>query len=131
MNFFSMLFQKINSKKDESKKTFDEVYSDFGLFEYSEDGFKFTNQDFSKNIKWTEIDRINVYKKDIFAYDLIVMEILCGENALTINEETPGWFQLVLKLKEVFNSIPKDWDINIVQPAFATNFTTIYSKIQQ
>lgn len=128
MNFFSNLFQKINSKKDEPKKSFDEIYADLGLFEYSEDGFKITNQDFSKDIKWTEIDRINAYKKDLYAYDLIVMEIVCGENALTINEETPGWFQLVLKLKEVFDSIPKDWDMNIAQPAFATNFTTIYSK---
>lgn len=56
------------------------------------------------------------------------MEIVFGENAITINEETLGWFQLVLKLKEVFNSIPKNWDIKITQPAFATNYTTIYSK---
>lgn len=128
MNFFSRLFQKINTKKNESKKSFDEIYADLGLFEYSEDGFKITTQDFSKDIKWTEIDQINAYKKDVYAYDLIVMEIICGENSLTINEETLGWFQLVLKLKEVFDSIPKDWDMKITQPPFETNFTTIYNK---
>jgi hypothetical protein len=118
----------INTKKNESKKSFDEIYADLGLFEYSEDGFKITTQDFSKDIKWTEIHQINAYKKDVYAYDLIVMEIVCGENSLTINEETLGWFQLVLKLKEVFDSIPKDWDMKITQPPFKTNFTTIYNK---
>ena len=128
MNFFSKLFQKLKPKESELKKPFDEIYADLGLFEYSEDGFKFTNENFSKIIKWSEIDQINAYKKDLYAYDLIVMEIVCGEKALTINEETPGWFQLVLKLKEVFEAIPKDWDMEITQPPFETNFTNIYNK---
>lgn len=67
------------------KKRFDELFSDLVLFEYSEDRIKITNQDFSKNIKCTAIDRIIAYKKDLYEYDLIVMEILCGENTLTIN----------------------------------------------
>jgi hypothetical protein len=56
------------------------------------------------------------------------MEIVCGKNSFSVNEETPGWFQLVIKLKEIFESIPKDWEVNITQPPFATNFTTIYKR---
>lgn len=128
MNFFSKLLQKLTPKENEPKKSFDEIYADLGLFEYFEEGFQFTNEDFPKFIKWSEIDQINTYKKDLYAYDLVFMEIVYSEKALTINEETPGWFQLVLKLKNVFETIPKDWDINITQPAFETNYTNIYNK---
>ena len=128
MNFFLKLFQKKTTLKTDINKSFDEIYSDLGMFEYLDDGFKIESKDFSRIIKWSEIDKINAYKKDLYAYDLVVMEIICEENTLTINEESPGWFQLVLKLKENFETIPKDWDMNITQPAFATNFITIYSK---
>lgn len=128
MNFFSKLFQNQKSKNNEPEKSFDEIYADLGVFEYLEDGFKFTNKDFSTIIKWSDIDQIDAYMKDVFAYDLIVLEIAIGKNILTINEETPGWFQLVLKLKEVFKTIPKDWNIKIIQPAFKANYTTLYKK---
>lgn len=128
MNFFSKLFTKKSSEESEHKRNFEEIYSDLGIFEYFEDGFKITNKDFEKTIKWSEIDQINAYKKDLYAYDLVVMEIVCGEKALSINEESPGWFQFILKLKEVFETIPNDWEINITQPAFAENYTVLYEK---
>lgn len=56
------------------------------------------------------------------------MEIVRGEKYFVISEELPGWFQFVKKTKEIFPIIPKDWDLNIIHPAFQTNFTTIYSK---
>ena len=128
MSFFSKLFEKFIPKEPESKKSFEEIYNDLGIFEYSDNGFKIGLIDSTETIKWAEIDEINAYKKDVYAYDLVVMEIVCGKNSFSVNEETPGWFQLVIKLKEIFESIPKDWEVNITQPPFATNFTTIYKR---
>ena len=128
MNFFKKLFAKKSFENPELKQNFEEIYSDLGIFEYFEDGFKITTKDFEKTLKWFEIDQINAFKKDLYAYDLVVLEILCGENALSINEETPGWFQFIIKLKDVFETIPKDWEINITQPAFAENYTVLYEK---
>ena len=129
MNFFSKLFKSKSSEKLEPTKSFEEIYSDLGMFEYFDDGFKLTNEDFTRIIKWSEIDSINAYKKDLLAYDIVIMEIVCGENTLLINEESPGWFQLVLRLKEIFKEIPKDWDTEIIQPAFKENYTVIYKRI--
>jgi hypothetical protein len=129
MNFFSKLFKNKSSEKLENRKSFEEIYSDLGMFEYFDDGFKITNEDFTRIIKWSEIDKICAYKKDVFAYDLVVMEIVCGEKALVINEQSPGWFQLVLKLNKVFETIPKGWEIEITQPAFKENYTVLYSKV--
>ena len=56
------------------------------------------------------------------------MEIVYGHKSFTISEELPGWYQFILKTKEIFPTIPKDWDIQIIQPAFATNYATIYER---
>ncbi len=128
MNFFKKIFKLKTTETAKENKSFEENYADLGMFEYSEKGFKFTSNDCEKFINWSDIKQINAYKKDVYVYDLVVMEIVIGENILTINEETPGWFQLIIKLKEVFQDIPKDWDIKIIQPAFAENFTNIYNR---
>lgn len=98
------------------------------MFVYASDGFTVTNGDFEKTIRWEEIDRINAYKKDLVAYDLIVLEIVCGDYVLTLDEVSPGWFSFILKLKDVFKTIPKDWDINIIQPPFKENYTILFKK---
>ncbi|WP_159155651.1 hypothetical protein [Empedobacter brevis] len=51
MNFFSKLFKSKSSEKLEPTKSFEEIYSDLGMFEYFDDGFKLTNEDFTRIIK--------------------------------------------------------------------------------
>lgn len=104
------------------------MYSDLGAFEYDESGFTIQYKDFTKRLAWADITQLNVYKVDQLTIDRIDMQIVYGDKAFTISEELPGWYQFVLKTKEIFPTIPKDWDITIIQPAFAKNFTTIYDK---
>lgn len=127
MSFFSNLFQK-KPKQKEIQKPFEEVYNDLGIFKYTNEGFIVELDNAPHTINWSEIDKIVAYKKDLVAYDLVVMEIVVGENALKINEETPGWFQMIIKQKEIFETIPQDWELNIVQPAFAKNYTVLYER---
>lgn len=112
-----------------SGKSFEEQQSELGAFQYTDDGFIYSRGDFSKDLKWSEITEINVYQKDLITFDEIRMEIVYGENSIEISEEIPGWYQFVLRTKEIFNSIPKNWDLEIVQPPFAINYKKIYSKI--
>src|SRR6478672_4135025 len=125
MSWISQLFKKTLPKghntNSNSGKSFEEQYDEMGAFEYDTDGFTITYEDFTKRIKWCDITQLNVFKVDQMTIDRIDMEIVCGNKAFTISEELPGWYQFVLKTKEVFPTIPKDWDINIIQPAFATN----------
>ena len=125
---FSKLFPKAHLTNSNSDKTFDEIYNDMGAFAYDESGFTIHYENFTKRLAWTDITQLNVYKVDQFTIDRIDMEIVYGDKAFTISEELPGWYQFVLRTKEIFPSIPKDWDIKITQPAFATNYTTIYDK---
>ena len=111
-----------------SGKSFEEQYQDLGAFEYDADGFTIKYEDFTKRLSWDEITQINVYKIDQMTIDRIDMEIVCGDKCFSISEELPGWYQFVLKTKEVFPTIPKDWDLAIIHPAFATNYRTIYEN---
>ncbi|MEC4047957.1 hypothetical protein OX284_000830 [Flavobacterium sp. SUN046] len=124
----SKLFTKKHSTNLNSSKSFDEIYNDLGCFKYDENGFKIIYEETNIAVKWEEITQLNAYKKDLIAIDRIEMEIVCGEKYFVISEELPGWFEFVIKTKEVFPTIPKDWDLNIIHPAFQTNFTTIYTK---
>lgn len=109
-------------------KTFEEIYQDIGPFQYDREGFMVTLKDFTERVNWDDIIQLNVFKTDLYTTDRVDMQIVYGKNYITINEELPGWYQFVLKTKEIFPSIPKDWDITIIQPPFETNFRTIYEK---
>lgn len=111
-----------------SGKTFDEKLNDIGFFKYDDEGFTINYEDFSKQLKWDEITEINVYKADLMTIDRIEMEIVYNDKMFIISEDLPGWYQFVIKTKSIFPTIPKDWDMEIVQPPFATNYRTIYSK---
>jgi hypothetical protein len=45
-----------------------------------------------------------------------------------LTEEVDGWFQFILKIKEVFPSIDKEFDTNLIFPAFETNLTLVYNS---
>lgn len=132
MNWISNIWSEFTSKRhlanSNSGKTFGEKYSDLGAFEYDESGFTIEYEDFTKQVAWTDITQLNVYKIDQLTIDRIDMEIVYGEKAFTISEDLAGWYQFVVKTKEIFPTIPKDWDIEIIQPAFEANYTTIYDK---
>lgn len=128
MSFLSKLFGRKKQRTSSTQQSFDEQYTALGVFAYTEDGFVISDEKRSITIAWTEITKINVFKKDLVVYDLVMMEIVCGVSALVINEESPGWYQFVIKTKEVFPSTPQDWDIKIIQPPFAENFSTIYER---
>ncbi len=112
----------------DSIKSFEEQQLDLGAFTYTDNGFTLTYEDFTKTLRWSEITELNVYKKDLMTIDEIRMEIVYGDKQIEISEELPGWYQFVSRTKEIFPSIPKQWDFEIIQPPFATNYKTIYSS---
>ncbi len=111
-----------------SNPGFDKLFNDLGLFVYDSDGFIFSFRDGPQKIKWADIERLAAYKVDLLTVDEIRMDIAWKDRQFTISEETPGWFQFVLKTKAVFPVIPQEWDFTIIHPAFATNYTVIYER---
>jgi hypothetical protein len=85
MSFLSKLFGRRKQDLSNSKLSFDEQYAALGMFTYTDDGFVIRDDNRSITVLWTDITKINVYKKDLVVYDLVMMEIICGESALVIN----------------------------------------------
>lgn len=115
-------------KNYSSGKTWDELQIDLGSFKYSSDGFTLTYVDFTLTLNWCDITEINVYKRDLMTIDEICMQIVYGDKQIEISEKLPGWYQFVTRTKIIFPTIPKDWDLEVMQPPFATNYKTIYTK---
>lgn len=132
MTWLTKLFTKVIPKKhlknSNSGKNFDEMYQELGAFSYDDNGFTILYEDFEQRLNWLDITQLNVYKVDLMTIDQIEMEIVYGDQRFSITEELPGWYQFVIKTKEIFPTIPKDWDVAIIHPAFATNYRTIYDK---
>jgi hypothetical protein len=105
------------------------MFNDSGLFTYESDGFIFRFKDGPQKILWSQIDRITAYKADLSTYDEIRLNIEFGGSAFIFTEDTPGFFQFVLKTKKVFPSIPEDWDTKIINPPFAANEMVIYERM--
>jgi hypothetical protein len=107
---------------------FKRKYNDLGIFQYDENSFTVQLEDKQEQVNWTEVERLRAYKADLITIDLLCMEIWYRNRRITITEDTPGWYQFVLKTKNIFTSIPEDWDINIIQPAFVPNLTVLYER---
>lgn len=140
ISWVSNLFKKLlpaaqpaeptSQRVEKSYKTFDERYEDPGVFQYNNEGFSIMTEKLTETIKWQDITKLNVYKVDLLTIDQIEMEIEYnnGNDRIRITEELPGWYQFVLKTKEIFPRIPQDWDLTIIHPAFERNYRTIYQR---
>jgi len=116
-------------EKEIQKKAFELRYRDLGVFEYEKDGFNFTGGDQPVFCRWADIEAIFVYKKDLFTFDQLNMEIfLKNDPPIRLTEETNGWYQFIIKLKEVFPAIDQEFEVKLMFPPFETNLSLIYTS---
>jgi hypothetical protein len=104
------------------------LQEDLGEFVYEEDGFSYPFKEHAGKLPWSEIERIVAYKLDQMTTDEICLDISTNGWKITYSESVPGWYQFVAKLKQAFPAIPDNWDGQIMQPPFATNYTVLYER---
>ena len=113
----------------ENRKEFEKIYNDNGIFTYYENGFEIKIENTVKNLKWNEIKTLIAYKKDLFAVDIICLDIILeNETFLKINEETKGWFKFLEHSKEKLEIKDKTSEMNIAVTAFEPNTTIIFDR---
>ena len=105
-----------------------QLLEDQGGFRYEEDGFSYSFKDGVEKISWADIQKIIGYKVDLFTIDEIRLDIFWKDWKWTITEDTPGWYQFLAKLKEIFPAIPDNWDDQITHPPFATSSIVLYER---
>ena len=130
---FHPKFAWVDTKSKDGKliqqKAFDLRYNDTGVFQYVDAGFNFADKDQTIFVAWTDIESIFAFKRDLMTVDELNIEIFLKNNMrIRLTEEIDGWFQFIIKIKEVFPSIDKEFDTKLIFPAFETNLTLVYNS---
>ena len=95
-------------------------------FIFYEDGFSTEFDKIRMFYKWNEVEEIIAYKVDIFAEDVICIELFFKDYKLLFTEETKGWDEFLDRMHHYFPQINQNWRFDIVKPAFARNETLIF-----
>lgn len=122
LNFDTLTDIYYDYKEAQQRKTKETI-------EVDDEGVTIVGDEFRTRIKWVEVIELNVYKKDFATFDRVELDIVYGGKTLTVNEDVKGWTEFVEKTKQVFPTMPENWEVEVVHQPYVTNFTTIYQKV--
>jgi hypothetical protein len=79
-------------------------------------------------VRWSDVARIETFKLDLLTTDCICLlfEFSGARASLQVSEEWSGFADLFGPLSNAFPSIPPDWYVEVMKPAFETNRRTLY-----
>ena len=78
-------------------------------------------------MKWSDVARIEAYKVDAHTTDDVCLALCTTDLAHIVDEETPGWTELVHAIIERF-PVRADWLSVVAQPPFATNRSILWDR---
>jgi len=79
------------------------------------------------SLLWSDIDQIQAFKLDLITREDICLELVAGQKAYTIDDETSGWSELLDEIGRQFH-IAADWLSIVVTPVFATNRSVLWDR---
>ena len=104
------------------------LYEQLGVFSYQEDGFTIELGEGPRRYLYRQIEAIIAFKVNRSDYDEIRLEIFFDDYALRVSENVPGWYRFVQQTKDVFSSIPKDWDLQMPSTSPAMDLVVLYKR---
>ena len=78
-------------------------------------------------VTWTEVTEIAAFKRDMLTIDDVWFQFKANSAPVLVCEEQPGFAELESQVVALFPSAAS-WRAQVIQPAFATNFTVLYSR---
>jgi len=81
-------------------------------------------------LRWNEIIEIAVWKRDLFAVDLICMGFRWDDTEAfkETDEQIHGWTELMREIKRRFGVSEQSWWRDVAFPAFADQFRVIWKR---
>lgn len=110
------------------EEDFEKARADIGFFTYDHAGFQIKLHEGIFYYRWEDIETVFGYKRDLYTYDEVCLDLFTRESVLTITESIPGWFQFNDRLSQQFESISTIWQLNIMDEAINANFTLLYDR---
>jgi hypothetical protein len=80
------------------------------------------------SVRWADVAKIQTYKLDLLTTDCICLlfESRSGQPPVQVSEEWKGFSDLLNPLTAAFPSIPQNWYMEVMTPAFETKQTVLY-----
>jgi hypothetical protein len=95
---------------------------------WDEDGLHAVEGELSTHIAWSEVRRVDTYKKDCFTVDQIRLIFFSDHNAIEFTEDDPAFTELCDAVSRKLG-VPDDWRLRLVlSPAFEATPTTLYPR---
>ena len=85
-------------------------------------------------LHWRDVIRVEAFKRDLFAVDLICLAFIENGNLeVEVNEEMDGWNSLVERLPEYLPGCQKfaEWFQPVAVPPFELNLRVIYECVRE
>jgi hypothetical protein len=81
-------------------------------------------------VEWRDVTTVVAFKRDLFTYDLLCVEIVTPTDRLELDEEMDGWANMLEELPVYLPGTleTSQWWNNVVHPAFVTNPTPLFVK---
>lgn len=82
------------------------------------------------SLTWDKVTTVLGYKRDCYSVDLICLGFITAEGTIEVNEQMPGWSELVERLPAVLPGTLtlSDWWERVAKPPFAPSVTTLYRR---
>jgi hypothetical protein len=83
----------------------------------------------TNSVAWKDLRQVIAYKIDVFGYDIIAIRFVTSESGSCVEarEEDGGYKQVVKLMETHLPGILEDWWSKVAFPAFATNWTVIWT----
>lgn len=78
------------------------------------------------HFRWEDVLRIDGYKRDELVVDAICLDIQFASNYVTVSEDAANWREFLGALYARFPGIDRDWQQQILLPAFVENRMVLY-----
>ena len=81
-----------------------------------------------RSVRWADVAKVQTYKLDLLTTDYICLlfESRSGQPPVQVSEEWKGFSDLFGPLTAAFPSIPQNWYMDVMTPAFETKQTVLY-----
>jgi hypothetical protein len=80
------------------------------------------------SFRWDEIIKIQTFKADCLAYDMICLRFSTTKQSFVFNEDTTGFVILMKSMSQRYPDIPEEWYFEVMQPPFETNQRTLWKR---
>ncbi len=127
------LFKANNAGNESTQQSFSKDFlqslnKDLGAFVYVDDGFEHQLNGRVEKLTWHEIEKIYAYKTAAFGAEETCLDIEYRGAKITVAESTPGWTRFFQKIRQVYPSIPENFDWESMGAAYAATPMVIYEK---